>query len=207
MIKKSIGIALLSTTLIVMGCSSDDDSTPAADAGSTDTGTTDTGTTDTGTTDTGTTDTGTTDTGTTDTGTTDAGGGDSGYPAGSLADVVFNDGRASDALAALKTAGLDLSLNDDKNAWTVFLPTNEALAAFTGEVSLLTHIYDVAAVDSTQATGLSGNSIAMNDGTSVDIAGGGTEALTIGGHAVVGADLTGNTSTTIVHIIDGVLTP
>jgi len=122
-----------------------------------------------------------------------------------LADVVFLDGRATDALAALKAAGLDLALNDTANEWTVFLPTNEALAAFTGEVNLQTHIYTQAAVNATQATGLSGSSIAMNDGTEVAIAGGGTEALTIGGAEVVGADLTGNSGNTIVHIISGVL--
>jgi len=111
------------------------------------------------------------------------------------------------ALLALKAEGLDQSLNDPANAWTVFLPNDAALAAFEGTVDLQSHIYITSAVNAEQATGLSGSNITMNSAKEVAIAGGGTEPLTVGGAAVVVPDLMVEGGQTIVHIIDNVINP
>ncbi len=212
MIKKSLGMALLSASLLTMAaCSSDDDddsdsstegTTTEATAGTATEGTTTEGE---GTTTEG---EGTTTEGESTT-TGDTTGGDTtltpgGYIPGTLTALVEANGGLS-ALMALKEIGLDQALNDPNNAWTVFLPTDAALAAFTGTVNLQSHIYLAAPVNAEQATGLSGTSITMNDGFMQPIAGGGTDPLTIGGAAVVTPDLTTEAASTIVHMIDAVL--
>lgn len=231
MIKKSLGMALLSASLLTMAaCSSDDDdesdsstegTTTEATAGTDTDGTTTDGTETDGTTTDGTTTDGTETDGTTTDGTDtdgtatdgattgDTTGGDTtltpgGYIPGTLTALVEANGGLS-ALTALKEIGLDQALNDPANAWTVFLPTDAALAEFTGTVNLQSHIYLAAPVNAEQATGLSGTSITMNDGFMQPIAGGGTEPLTIGGAAVVTPDLTTEAASTIVHMIDAVL--
>ena len=209
MMKKYIGITLITASMLVMGCSSDDDA--GTDAGTTDTGTTDTGTTDTGTTDTGTTDTGTTDTGTTDTGTTDTGTTDGGntnsYSATSTMGVMAADSRLT-TIAAAMNPEFDQNLDTLANGWTVFAPTNAAVdAAVSGgaEVTndlLRSHIH-VGVLGSTDL--VVGNTVSMSNNSVYTITAGANGGLQIGGVDIIEADLTVDNGA--LHIIDGILLP
>jgi len=253
MIKKSFGIALIAASVLVMGCSSDDDdATPvvATDAGAVDAGAADATATDgtgeadatatdgtgeadatatdgtgeadatatdgtgeadaTATDGTGEADATATDgTGSADgTGSTDGTGGGDGYPAGSLAAAVEADGRASTILAAMVNLGLDLALNDPaNNTWTVFLPSNDAIPEGTvlDLATVRKHIYSDANLKAVDLVGIIGTTVQMNDNVTMVTVGGDATALTVDGNGVVQADLEGNTSTAIVHIIDGII--
>jgi len=129
-----------------------------------------------------------------------------GYPSGSLTALIEQNGGQA-ALAELHAAGLALALNDPAYSWTLFLPTDEALANANNKFNVQTHFYVLTAVSSEQLLGLNGSSIMMNDGTQVAIAGGGVAPLTIGGYSVSKADLSVEVGGTVVHMIDGVLAP
>jgi len=129
------------------------------------------------------------------------------YPAGSLADVLFNDGDMTNVLDALEANGLDLALNDSFNQWTLFLPVDSALDD-PADFDVQVHIYTLAAVDSESLTGIVGLPLFMNSGNFFDVGGGGTEPLTIGNVTIVEEDVRGEDNAgPIVHKIDGVLLP
>ena len=230
--KKILGVALLSLSVMTFSACSSDDDDDMVDAGTTDAMTADAGAADAGAdagaadagadagaadagADAGAADSGATDAGTdsgatdagADAGSTDAGLTPAGYIPGTLTALVEANG-GTQALAALKAENLDLSLNDVNNNWTVFLPTDAAIAAHTGTVDVRAHIYVDGPVSSAQAVGLSGSSITMNAGNTVAIAGGdATTPLTIGGAGVVTPDLMVAPGALVVHMIDAVIVP
>ena len=209
MIKKSLGIALLVTSVLVMGCSSDDDgeTTPATTDGATDDAATDDGATDDAATDDGATDDGATDDGATDDGGTD--GGELTRDPGSTTDVVYRNGEANLALEALLDEGLALSMNSE--SWTYFLPDDASVQAALDAGATLDnavfqkHIVTTETNSSTELVAQSGGTITVNDGTVYDITGGSpNDPLRIGGVEVGTADLQGSAGAT-VHIIKGIL--
>ena len=238
MIKKSFGIALLTASVLVMGCSSDDDDpTPAAtdtataDAGMTDTATADAGMTDTATADAGMTDTATADAGMTDTAaadagmtdtaaadagmTTDAGMTDGGigetdggagglmYRATSIMGVIASDARLS-GLATALNPDFDQTLDTENQGWTVFAPTNDALAAsgvtVTGPV-LQSHIFTQGAVMAADL--VAGQTVSMSNNNVYTITTNAAGGFQIGGVDIIEADLAVDNGA--LHIIDGVL--
>ena len=154
--------------------------------------------TDDGTT-TGTDGTGTITAGTTTAGTTD-------YPIGSLAYVLNNDSDLSLAFEALQNANLDLAIDDPRNEFTLFLPTNEAIEALTSpsDFDIQRHIAS-GAVSSATLAALDGRVLNMNDGQALIVEGGGAEPLTIAGAELISVDIFGNSSTTVAHVIDTVI--
>lgn len=126
------------------------------------------------------------------------------YAIGSLADIIVQDGSAGLALADLKVAGLDFALNDATNVWTVFLPTDDAILA-NPSFDISSHIHTVSALTADALNELNGSTIAMNNGDTFAVDGGGVDPLTIGGVEVLTVDLVGNTGSTVVHIINSVL--
>ena len=123
-----------------------------------------------------------------------------------MADVLFNRGDMTNALAALAADGYDLLLNDLNLKWTVFLPNDTALenpADFNSQV----HIYSTGVTDSEALAFISGSPLVMESGDLFDV-GGGAAGLTIGGAAIVDADVQNKDDDgMIVHIIDDVLVP
>ena len=126
------------------------------------------------------------------------------YPTGSLAAVLQSDTRLSLALTAFRAEGLDLSLNNPINEWTVFMPTNDAIEAAT-DFTPRSHIYIDAALSSEDLVGLSGTTLNLVGGFAATLQGGGTEPLLIGGAPIIEVDIMGNSGTATVHIIDAVL--
>jgi len=119
---------------------------------------------------------------------------------------LLNANGASAALGLLQMQGLVQNIGTSD--WTLFLPSDEAAAAFTGDINVFAHIYDVTALSAEALTGMVGGDLMLNsNGGSpvVAIAGGGTEPLTVGGHTVTTADLSIDGGTAIIHIIDGVI--
>ena len=228
--KKYIGITLITASMLVMGCSSDDDASDTAgmtdtgetdtgetdtgetDTGETDTGETDTGETDTGETDTGETDTGETDTGETDTGETDTGetdgGGTNSYRATSMMGVMAADSRLT-SIAAAMNPDFDQNLDTAAQGWTVFAPTNDAInTAVSGGAEVTTavlqsHIYTQGGVASGDL--VVGNTISMSNNSVYTITSNGAGGLQIGGVDIIEADLAVDNGA--LHIIDGVLLP
>lgn len=139
-------------------------------------------------------------TGTDGTGTTTGG---SAYPIGSLAYLIENEEDLSSALVALQVEGFDLALNDPTNAWTVFLPNNDALDV-NSTFDFQAHVFVTGPLLAQDLTRL--DAILMNDNQVQAIDGGvGTQPLTIAGANIVTEDLVGNTGETVVHIIDAVI--
>jgi len=122
--KKLIALSVLPLAIVV-GCSSDDESSGNTN-GMADTGMTDTGMTDTGMTDTGMTDTGMTDTGMTDTGMTDNG------------EMAFAfDTTAIDGYTRVDRIGMPAiatALISSKDSYNEASPTNDITGDFVGEI-------------------------------------------------------------------------
>ncbi len=101
MIKKYIGITLVTASLAIVGCSSsDDDATDMADTGMTDAGAADAGAADAGAADAGAADAGAADAGAADAGAADAGAADAGAADAGAADAGAADAGMADAGAA-----------------------------------------------------------------------------------------------------------
>ncbi len=111
MIKKSLVIALLTASALIIGCSSDDDdptdgtTTAAADAGAVDAGAADAGAADAGAADAGAADAGAADAGAADAGAADAGAADAGAADAGAADAGAADAGAADGGATDAGAG------------------------------------------------------------------------------------------------------
>jgi len=131
---------------------------------------------------------------------------DPGYPLGSLANQIVSEGNLGSALKALQDANLDLSIDDPMNEWTLFLPTDEAIAALDlpSDFVLRRHIA-TGAVSSTTLSALNGRMLNMNNGDALIVDGGGTQDLTIAGATVIKSDIQGNLTNSVVHIIDTVI--
>jgi uncharacterized surface protein with fasciclin (FAS1) repeats len=186
MMKKYIGITLITASMLVMGCSSDDDASPMGE-----------------------TDMGETDMGETDMGETDAGGGNNNsYRATSIMGVMAADARLT-TLAGALNPDFDQPLDTANQGWTVFAPTNDALAAaidggaeVTGTV-LQSHIYTQGAA--TSDTLNVGDTISMSNNSVYTITAGENGGLQIDGVDIIEADLAVDNGA--LHVIDGVLLP
>ncbi len=245
MIKKYIGITLVTASMLVMGCSSNDDgpSEGTTTDGTTTDGTTTDGTTTDGTTTDGTTTDGTTTDGTTTDGTTTDGTTTDGTTTdgtttdgtttdGTTTDGTTTDGTTTDGtttsggtdfgnsvmgivaaqpdLTKLEAAvlaaegGLDQTLNDPNNTWTLFAPNDTALGdAVPGRDALLVHIH-AGNQNAASLTGLVGSTLSMTGGAPqpITMAADGV-TLQIGGVNIVQSDIVGDNG--IVHKLDGVL--
>ena len=129
------------------------------------------------------------------------------YSVGSLAYQIQNQEDLSSALAALQAADLDEAINFSINEWTLFLPTNEAFAAlesqsdFDIQAHMNTSVFTLD--DLSSANGLS---LTMDDGRALTIEGSVvTQDLTIANATVIRGNITGNTGSTVVHVIDKVI--
>lgn len=138
------------------------------------------------------------------TGTTTAG--SSVYEIGSLAYLIESEEQLSEALLALQARTLDLAINDEDNVWTLFLPTNAALATAGGVFDIPAHLHVGGALSADDLASLSGQQIVMNDNRQQLISGGvGAQPLTISNATITTEDIVGNTGSTVVHIIDAVI--
>ncbi len=231
--KQVLLASLIASGLIMSGCSNNNSSSSTStDSGMTDGGTTDGGTTDGGATDGGTTDGGATDGGTTDGGTTD---GSTAPPAAtpgvgnSVYDNIYNDPDLSILLAAIDTAGLADTLDDEGSEFTVFAPNNAAFAGFVASndgfadsaallaagadvlTPILTYHVVSGTTDSAAAstaapadlTTLNGATVALgiSDTAPTGLSIGGTDVL------VGNSNYTADTSVGVVHVIASVLVP
>jgi len=130
--------------------------------------------------------------------------GSTGYAEGSLAALLESETNLSTAFEVLQNAGVDQLLNDPDIEWTVFLPTNEALLA-DPSFDYEKHVHTGGALSATALTGLSGQTLLMFDTRELYVGGGGANPLTIAGSTVIEADLMGNASPSVVHVIDTVI--
>jgi len=133
-------------------------------------------------------------------------------PGGTVADVTSNVPDLSDLNGALVANGLDATLATPGATFTLFAPTNDAVAAFTGTITsdlLLYHVLDAIFLStdipdgSTALATLNANGdeiTVINDGTSISIQGldGRTATVTTANIASVNG---------VVHVIDIVLSP
>lgn len=133
-----------------------------------------------------------------------------------IVDVAKGDGNFATLVAALEATGLDETLSDTNQEFTVFAPTDDAFALLGDETinnlladtdtlsSILTYHVISGAVDAETAIGLSG--------TTVDTVNGGKVALSLNGDSLL---INTSTVTTtdietdngIIHVIDAVLMP
>ncbi len=234
MIKKSLVIALLTASALIIGCSSDDDdptdgtTTAAADAGAVDAGAADAGAADAGAADAGAADAGAADAGAADAGAADAGAADAGaadagaadggatdagaggteYNANSVMGLIAADARLS-TLAGALNPDFDQSLDTANQNWTVFAPTNEALQAAIdagAEVTGTVLQSHIYTQGAVASSALSpGQVLSMSNNSMYTITAGDGGGLLINGIAIIEADLPADNGA--LHIIDGVLIP
>jgi len=120
-------------------------------------------------------------------------------------------------VTALQATGLDTTLADESNTYTVFAPTDTAFSALgtdtinsllgdTETLSdiLLYHVFPDAAVDAATAISLAGTSVTMANGDDVTIKLDGSK-LFINQSEVTVTDIVASNG--VIHVIDMVLTP
>ena len=180
----------------------------ATDATATDAGATDATATDAGATDATATDAGAADAGATDSGATDGGASGPEYNANSIMGVMAADARLT-SIAAAMNPNFDQPLDTAGQNWTVFAPTNDAIAAAVAagaevtNVVLQSHIYTQGAVASTDLS--VGQTVSMSNNSVYTITAGENGGLLINGIAIIEADLAVDNGA--LHVIDGVLLP
>lgn len=135
----------------------------------------------------------------------------------SIVDTAIAAGSFNTLVAALQATGLDATLANTSDTFTVFAPTDAAFAKLGDESInalladpetltsiLLYHVIGGQAVDSTTAISLSGSTVATTNGATVAVSLDG-DRLLINQSQVVIADV--NASNGIIHAIDTVLLP
>ena len=251
MIKKYFAMTIIAASVALVACGSDDDdddvgttTAGATDAGATDAGATDAGATDAGATDAGTTDGGTTDGGTTDGGTTDGGttdgGGAAAVPAtpgvgGTAFDSIVNNDDLQSLEDAIVGANLADTLDDPANTFTIFAPSNDALAQAMADLGdgfpaddalarlLQYHVIPGAQNSAALSTLVTDAGEAVNVETiltdlagtadeviqTVELAADGVDGsgLSVNGITISQVDIEAEADGGFVHIIDGVLVP
>lgn len=138
-------------------------------------------------------------------------------PLGSIVDVAVANGSFTTLVAALQATGLDATLADETQTFTVFAPTDDAFAllgedtinallADTDTLAdiLLYHVIAGSAVDSVTATSLDGQTAEMANGDLVNIAIRDGN-LFINDSQVIIADVAASNG--VIHVIDAVLIP
>ena len=136
---------------------------------------------------------------------------------GNIVEVAEAAGGFGTLLTALDATGLDDTLSDESQTFTVFAPTDDAFAALGDDTInalladiealadvLLYHVISGSAVDSITATSLFGESVEMANGDTVDIdiRDG---ALFVNDSQVIIADVPATNG--VIHVIDAVLLP
>lgn len=220
--KKILLASLIASGLIVSGCSDSDSVSSSTDTGMTDGDTTDGDTTDGDTTDGDTTDGDTTD-GSTAPPAATPGVGNSVY------DNIFNDPDLSILLAAIDTAGLADTLDDEGSEFTIFAPNNAAFAGFVASndgfadaaallaagadvlTPILTYHVVSGTTDAAAASAAAPADLTTVNGATVALGNSDTAptGLSIGGTDVLvgNSNYTADTSVGVVHIIASVLVP
>ncbi|MFK7854635.1 MAG: fasciclin domain-containing protein [Granulosicoccus sp.] len=135
----------------------------------------------------------------------------------SIVDTAIAAGSFNTLVTALQVTGLDSTLANTNDTFTVFAPTDDAFAKLGEDTInalladpetlsniLLYHVIGGQAVDSTTAISLSGSSVATANGDTVAISLDG-DRLLINQSEVIIADV--NASNGIIHAIDTVLIP
>ncbi|WP_213608982.1 fasciclin domain-containing protein [Pseudoalteromonas sp.] len=137
-------------------------------------------------------------------------------PAVSVFDAAQGSGEFTTLVAALEATGLDETLDDLTNSYTVFAPTDEAFALLGEETinnlladpdtlsSILTYHVISGRVDAQAAIGLAGTTVETVNGQSIALSLNG-ESLLVNTSTVTMTDI--KTDNGIIHVIDAVLTP
>ena len=138
-------------------------------------------------------------------------------PIGSLVDVAVADGRFTTLVAALQATGLDATLADKNNTFTVFAPTDDAFAllgqdtinallADTDTLSsiLLYHVIGDANINSAAAINAAGTTIGTANGSDVSINLVG-DKLYINNSQVIITDVMADNG--VIHVVDTVIVP
>jgi uncharacterized surface protein with fasciclin (FAS1) repeats len=133
-----------------------------------------------------------------------------------IVDVAVADGRFTTLVAALQATGLDATLDDASQTFTVFAPTDDAfnllpdgtvdaLLADTDTLSniLLYHVLS-GQVDAATAIGLEGQAVEMVNGNSLALSLDSADLL-VDTSTVIITDIV--TDNGIIHVIDAVLMP
>lgn len=135
----------------------------------------------------------------------------------SIVETAVAAGSFNTLVAALQATGLDSTLANTEDTFTVFAPTDEAFAKLGDDTInalladpetltdiLLYHVLGGSVVNSTTAISLAGTSVTTSNGDSVAVSVQGDE-LVINESIVIQADV--QTSNGIIHAIDTVLLP
>lgn len=137
-------------------------------------------------------------------------------PAVSVFDAAQDSGEFTTLVAALEATGLDETLDDLTNSYTVFAPTDDAFALLGEETinnlladpdtlsSILTYHVISGRVDAQAAIGLAGSTVETVNGQSIALSLNG-ESLLVNTSTVTMTDI--KTDNGIIHVIDAVLTP
>lgn len=136
---------------------------------------------------------------------------------GSIVETAIAAGSFTTLVAALQATGLDATLANTDDTFTVFAPTDEAFAQLGDDTInalledpetlagiLLYHVIGGQAVDSVTAISLAGNNVATANGADISISVSESQ-LFINDAQVITADVA--TSNGIIHAIDTVLMP
>ncbi|MCO4797672.1 MAG: fasciclin domain-containing protein [Colwelliaceae bacterium] len=134
----------------------------------------------------------------------------------SIVDAAVSDGNFTTLVAALQATGLDATLDNIANTYTVFAPTDDAFALLGQETidalladtdtlsDILTYHVIGSEVDAATAISLAGTTVEMVNGDSIGLSLDGDNLL-INTVTVTTADI--QTDNGIIHVIDAVLLP
>ncbi|MDO3386729.1 fasciclin domain-containing protein [Gilvimarinus sp. SDUM040013] len=138
-------------------------------------------------------------------------------PAKTIVDVAAANGNFTTLVAALEATGLDATLDDENETFTVFAPTDDAFALLGQDTIdalladpdtlsniLLYHVIAGSEVDSSAAISSAGSTVEMANGQSVGLSLEG-ESLMANLSVVTMADVEADNG--VIHVIDAVLMP
>lgn len=136
---------------------------------------------------------------------------------GSIVETAIAAGSFTTLVAALQATGLDATLANTDDTFTVFAPTDEAFAQLGDDTInalledpdtlasiLLYHVIGGQAVDSVTAISLAGNNVATTNGADISLSVSESQ-LFINDAQVIAADVAASNG--IIHAIDAVLMP
>ena len=133
-----------------------------------------------------------------------------------IVDVAVSDGNFTTLVAALQATGLDATLDDETQTFTVFAPTDDAFALLGEDVinalledtdtlsDILTYHVIGSSVEASAAIGLAGSTVEMVNGDMVGLSLSGDDLL-VNTATVTATDIV--TDNGIIHVIDAVLMP
>jgi len=133
-----------------------------------------------------------------------------------IVDAAVSNGNFTTLVAALQATGLDATLSDVSNSFTVFAPTDDAFALLGDETinalladtdtlsDILTYHVISGEVDAMTAIGLAGTTVATVNGKFIGLSLSGDDLL-VNTVTVTATDI--QTDNGIIHVIDAVLIP